>query len=503
MTARGIRKLVVAGGGTAGWMAAAALAARMLPRVPLTVTLIESEAIGTVGVGESTLPSLVRLHDSVLNLDEADFMRSVGATIKVAIRFDGWGGRGQSYFHPFHKPPAEPQPIAFHHFWLHGLTLGDRTPFDAYSREAAAARAGVFDKPGLTHAYHIDASDYAAYLRRYAEARGVHRIEGRIERAVLDPDGETIDALVLADGRRIEADFFIDCTGFRGVLIEQALKAGYEDWSRFLPCDRAVAVPAEQDGIPGPFTRAIARPHGWQWRIPLRHRSGNGYVYCSALCSDDHALDLLLDDLEGEPLAEPMRLRFAVGRRRLFWTRNCVAIGLSAGFLEPLEATGIFLIQDAILRFMQLFPEHRISPVRADAFNRLIGARFEEIRDFLMLHYHANQRDDSPLWTDFRRLDLPESLRRRIELFRSCGQVLVSSENVFTASSWTHVMIGQNVIPANCHPAVAASGAEANARLLWALARRRRAIREAVERMPAHSAFLSRIGRDEVGGGLD
>ena len=498
MAGKGIRKLVVAGGGTAGWMVAAALAARMLPRLRLTVTLVESEEIGTVGVGESTLPSLVRFHESVLNLDEADFMRSVGATIKLGIRFGGWTREGQSYFHPFSRP-SDLQPIPFHHFWLHGLALGDRTPFDAYSREAAAARAGVFDKPLLTHAYHIDATAYAAYLREYAESRGVRRIEGRIESAVLDGDEGTIDAVVLADGRRIEADFFIDCTGFRGVLIEQALEAGYEDWSRFLPCDRAVAVPARQDGVPRPFTRATARPHGWQWTIPLRHRSGNGYVYCSALCSDDDALDLLLGRLDGEPLAEPMRLRFAVGRRRLFWTRNCVAIGLSAGFLEPLEATGIHLIQEAILRFMQFFPDYRISPAQADAFNRLIGARFEEVRDLLVLHYHANRRDDSPLWISSRQREPPESLRRHMELFRSCGQLLVGNDGVFSPSSWTHVMLGQDLIPASCHPVVAAFGAEANARLLWALARRRRAIREAVRRMPAHKSFLRRIGGDEAG----
>lgn len=497
MTSTGIRKLVIAGGGTAGWMVAAALAERMMPWTALEVALVESEEIGTVGVGESTLPSLVRFHKDILRLDESDFIRQVGATIKVAIRFDDWLRPGHTYFHPFAKPRA-PQPIPFHHHWLQGRALGDRTPFDAYSREATAARHGAFDQQALSYAYHIDAAAYAAHLRLYAETRGVRRIVGRIEAAAIDTDEGAIDALILADGRRIDADFFVDCSGFRAVLIEQALKAGYEDWSKWLPCDRAVAVPAAQNGPPGPFTQATARPHGWQWRIPLRHRSGNGYVYCSALCSDSEALDLLLGNLDGEPLAEPLRLRFAVGRRHLFWARNCVAIGLSAGFLEPLEATGILLIQAAILGLLRLFPHRRIAPEQADTFNRLIGDLFEDIRDFLVLHYHASERSDSPLWTSFRERELPESLARRIGLFRSCGQLLVASEAGFRPHSWTHVMLGQGVVPERWHPAVAGSGAEANARLLRALARRRRAIRETVELMPAHETFLAKFGGGAV-----
>ena len=490
MAAGGIRSLVVAGGGTAGWMVAAALAARMAPRMPLAVTLVESEQIGVIGVGESTLPSLVRFHRAVLNLDESDFLRRVGATFKAAIRFDGWSRPGDSYFHPFGKQ-SDPPPIPFHHFWLHGRALEDETPYDAYSLEAAAAHAGVIEPSELAYAYHIDAVAYAAYLRTYAEARGVRRIEGRIAGAALDGEAGTIEALVLADGRRVEADFFIDCTGFRGVLIEQALEAGYEDWSRFLPCDRAVAVAAEQRVVPGPFTRAIARPHGWQWRIPLQRRSGNGYVYCSALCSDDRARELLLNHLDGQPLAEPMLLRFAVGRRRAHWKRNCMAIGLSAGFLEPLEATGIFLIQQAIVEFMRLFPVDRISPAQADACNRIMDAHFEQVRDFLMLHYHLNRRDDSPLWMDCRRRDLPDSLQRLLDLFRSCGQLRFPGGGPFSWHSWIHVMLGQKLVPESYYPAVRASGAEADARVLWGLARRRRTIRAAVEQMPEHASLLS------------
>ena len=296
----------------------------------------------------------------------------------------------------------------------------------------------------------------------------------------------------LDDGRRLVADFFIDCTGFRGVLIEQALAAGYEDWSHFLPCDRAVAVPATNMGAPPPFTCAIARPHGWQWRIPLQHRSGNGYVYSSALCSDDEAASLLLGNLEGESLAEPLFLRFAVGHRRAFWKRNCVAIGLSAGFLEPLESTSIFLIHDAIQRLMEFFPNRRLEPEKAEAFNWLAGARYREIRDFLMLHYHATERGDSPLWRSCRERELPESLRRRIELFRSSAHVIVEGDGIFPVLSWVTVMLGQGIMPREYHPMVATSGAERNARMLFALSRRRKAIREVVSSMPAHGDFLAR-----------
>ena len=488
----GIRTLIVAGGGTAGWMTAAALAANMLPRTTLSVTLVESETIGTIGVGESTLPSFVRFHLGLLGLDEGDFMRSIGATFKLGIRFEDWVRPGHAYFHPFYKKP-DPNPIPFHHLWLHGLALGERTPFDTYSPEATAAGMGTFEKSTLSHAYQIDAIAYAAYMRKYAEARGVRRIEGKIERADLDGHEGTIKALILADGRRIEGDFFIDCTGFRGILIEQALKAGYEDWSHFLPCDRAVAVPAAQPSVPGPFTRAIARPHGWQWKIPLQHRSGNGYVYCSALCSDDEAASVLLGNLDGEPLAQPLRLRFSVGRRRLFWKKNCIAIGLSAGFLEPLEATGIALIQMGVYKFLQYFPNSPINPAQEDAFNREMESRYQEARDLLVFHYLANERRDSAFWRDCRERELPESLRQRIELFRSCGHLAIDRDAIFAPDSWAHVMLGQELIPAHYHPFIATYGIEENARLLWMLPKRREAIRKATEKMPAHGAFLARV----------
>ena len=492
MTTTGIRTLIVAGGGTAGWMTAAILATKLRHRTQLSIILVESDDLGAIGVGESTLPAFVRFHANILGLDEAEFMHGIGATFKLGIRFEDWVRPGHVYYHPFYKKP-DSNPVPFHHHWLHGRVLGERAPYHAYSREATAAGMGVFDKSALTYAYQIDAVAYAAYMRNYAEARGVRRVEGRIAGAALDGDAGTVKALILADGRRIEGDFFIDCTGFRGVLIEQALKTGYEDWSHFLPCDRAVAVPAAQDRVPGPFTRAIARPHGWQWKIPLQHRSGNGYVYCSALCSDDEAAALLLDNLDGEPLAQPLRLRFSVGRRRLFWNKNCVAIGLSASFLEPLEASGIALIQLAIYRLMQLFPNAPVNPAQADAFNREMGDRHLELRDLLMFHYHANERRDSEFWTACRERELPESLRQRIDLFRSCGQIVAADDDSFAASSWVHVMLGQELMPTHYHPFVAAYGPAENARLLWTLAKYRQAIRKAAEKMPAHSAFLDRI----------
>ena len=306
-------------------------------------------------------------------------------------------------------------------------------------------------------------------------------------------------AVSLDDGRRIAADFFVDCTGFRGLLIEQTLRTGYEDWSRFLPCDRAVAVPSASRAAPPPFTRAIARRHGWQWQIPLQHRFGNGYVYCSALCSDDKAAATLLDNIAGKPLAEPLRLRFAVGRRRVCWQRNCAAIGLAAGFLEPLESTSIYLIHDAIVKLLEYFPDRDCTPANAHAFNRHVEMRFQEIRDFLMLHYHATERCDSPLWLSGRERELPESLQARIDLFRSSARVAVDENGFFPVASWVFVMLGQGITPHSYHPVVAASGAEQNARLLWKMSRRREAVRNLVGTMPAHGEFLARYCRAEPG----
>lgn len=507
-----VRSIVIAGGGTAGWMTAAAFAKQVMPVARCDVTLIESERIGTVGVGEATVPSIRLFHHLTYGIDEADLMRHAQATFKLGIRFEDWTRLGHSYFHPFGRFGVHlaGDMVLFHHYWLRSRWLGNMSDIGEYCLPAMAARAGRFTAPvadrssvlsEIHYAYHLDAGLYAAYLRRYAEQRGVRRVEGEIADVTLNSDNGFIEALTLADGRRIAADFYIDCTGFASVLMERALGVGFEDWSHLLPCDRAVAVQAENRGPLPPFTRAIARPHGWQWRIPLQHRSGNGYVYCSRYCSDDEAADLLLGNLEGEPRTEPKRLRFVPGRRREFWNRNCVAIGLSAGFLEPLESTSIFLIQDAILRLMSLFPDAGCGKTGADQFNRLTAAIYEDIRDFLVLHYHANERTDAPFWTAARNMTVPDSLQCRIDLFRAFGHAhkedphaFGTEGRVFSPTSWIAVMLGQNIVPRAYHPFADGQDGE---RLPEALDGLRAAIQQAVEGMPSHDEYIARYCRAE------
>ena len=501
-----IRNVVIAGGGTAGWMAAAAFANRVMPSLHCTVTLIESEEIGTVGVGEGTLVPFRLFNRLTYGIDEADLMRHVQGTFKLGIRFENWTRPGDRYFHPFGRPgqSAQDQLIHFHHYWLHGRQLGDTAPISEYSLGAMAAAAGRvvgstrFDSPLLSagHACHLDAGRYAAFLRGYAERRGVRRVEGRIVDVTLRSADGFVESVTLAGGHRIAGDLFIDCTGFRSLLLGRALGVGFEDWSHLLPCDRAVAVPAEEAGPRPPFTRAIARPHGWQWYIPLQHRSGNGYVYCSRYCSDDEAVALLLDHLPGKPLAEPRTLRFTSGRRRTCWERNCVALGLAAGFVEPLEATAILMIHDAILRLLALFPDTGFDPTLVDLFNRLTQEKFEHVRDFLTLHYHANERTEDPFWNAVRSMRIPESLHRRIERFRRTAHAEINDtystsgeHGVFPLTSWVAVMLGQNIVPRAYHPLIAA--ARSDVRLLAVLARMRNRIRTAVADLPEHDAWLA------------
>ena len=504
----GIRSVVIAGGGTAGWMTAAAFANRVMQFLNCSVTLIESAAIGTVGVGEATVPPIRLFNRITYGIDEAELLRHIQGTFKLGIRFENWGRLGDSYFHPFGSlgVPNQGDLIPFQHYWMHARRLGDEADLDAYNIAATAAAAGRFGKPTadrsarlpqLAYAYHLDAALYAAYLRRYAEQRGVRRIEGRIVDVTLRSGDGFIEAITLAGGRRINADLYIDCTGFRGLLIEQALGAGYEDWSRLLPCDRAVAVAAEQPGPRPPFTRAIARQHGWQWHIPLQHRSGNGYVYCSDYCSDAEATELLLAHLPGKPLAEPHLLRFVTGRRKRFWIGNCVAIGLAAGFLEPLESTSIYLIQDAILRLLSLFPNAGLPAAKIDLFNRLTAAKYEQIRDFLVLHYYANERTDAPFWAAVANLRIPDSLQQRIDLFRRSAHAhakdthsFSGDEGVFGLTSWVTVMLGQNIVPQDYHPLLAATPDDG--RLRAYLAGIRGAIGKAVGAMPTHDEYVAR-----------
>ena len=493
MTAAAIRSVVIVGGGSAGWMAAAALV-RFLP--PGTaIRLVESDAIGTVGVGEATIPQL-RLFNQSLGIDEADFVRATGGSFKLGIRFDGWTGPDSRYIHAFGTIGRGAGLLPFHHYWLAHRKAGGPTDLWDCSASARAARADRFapdpgrpDLPsGLAWAYHFDAGLYAAYLRRHAEARGVARIEGRV--IGVDRDGDTgrIAAVRLEGERRVEGDLFVDCSGFRGLLIEETLASGFDDWSAHLPCDRALAVPTGRTRPLHPFTCATARAAGWQWRIPLQHRTGNGLVYASSHLSDDAAAELLLGHLDGPPLADPRPLRFTTGRRRRPWIGNCVSLGLAAGFMEPLESTSIHLVQSGIARLLEFWPDRRFAPAGIAAFNRRSEAEWLAIRDALILHYHANGRDE-PFWRTRRAAPIPDSLAERIELFRESGHILRQGDELFTEVGWLQILIGQGIMPQEHAPLVAALPPAEREALVAIAARHAEAV---AARLPDHAEFVAR-----------
>jgi len=489
-----VSRFVIVGGGTAGWMAAAALARFLGP--PAEIRLVESEEIGTVGVGEATIPQL-RLFNAGLGLDEDEFVRATAGTFKLGIEFVGWGAPDRRYIHAFGTIGRDLGLIPFHHYWLRHRAEGGEASLWDFSASAQAARRNLFgrwqEKPGrlpsgLAHAFHFDASLYAAYLRRYAEARGVRRTEGKVRGVALRGEDGFVESVELDGGERIEGDLFIDCSGFRGLVIEQALATGYDDWSRWLPCDRALAVPCEPGGELTPYTRATARDSGWQWRIPLQHRTGNGHVYCSAFTSDDQAARVLLANLDGPALADPRPLRFVTGKRRKAWNKNCVALGLASGFMEPLESTSIHLIQSGIARFLQLLPHSSIDPSEVDEFNRQTDVEWLSIRDFLTFHYWANGRNGE-FWRACRDAALPESLERRIALFRANGRLFRNSEELFAEVGWLQVLVGQGVIPAGYHPLADQLSAEQLAEFLG-LAKKH--IDHVVAQLPSHSDFIAR-----------
>jgi len=494
MTERGLtRDIVIVGGGTAGWMAAATLA-RFLER-GWRITLVESQEIGTVGVGEATIPP-IRLFNSSLGLDEDEFLRATKGTFKLGIEFDGWRGDGHRYMHAFGPVGRELGLVPFHHYWRRGRALGVAEELGAYSFNAVAAKQDRFGRslPAGTslaappYAFHFDASLYAAYLRRYAESRGVRRVEGKVAEAVRGAQG--IASLRLESGESVGGELFIDCSGFRGLLIEQALGAGFEDWSHWLPCDRAMAVPCAPGGGSTPYTRASARPAGWQWRIPLQHRTGNGYVYSSAHVSDDEAAATLLATLDGEALGDPRPLRFKAGRRRSAWVGNCVALGLAAGFLEPLESTSIHLVQSGLVRLLQLLPSGAgIGAAEVAEYNRQTRFEWERIRDFLILHYKATDRPE-PFWQAAAAVEAPESLAARIALFRESGRVFREGEELFTESGWTQVLIGQGIVPESWHPLAELLGEEDLAGFLAAV---KRQIDHHAAAWPPHADIVARI----------
>ncbi|MCY7294043.1 tryptophan halogenase family protein [Alteromonas sp. a30] len=482
-----VKHVVIAGGGTAGWMTAASLS-KLLGKA-IKVTLVESEEIGTVGVGEATIPPLLTLH-KLLSINEQEFMRETNATFKLGIKFENWRDIDQDYIHSFGITGQDTWAAGFQHFWLKGQQLNISKPFGDYCPELVAAqqnRFAVLPSNGINYAYHLDASAYAKFLRKMAETNGATRVEGKIKQVCLHSENGFIDALTLESGQRIEGDFFIDCTGFRALLIEDAMHVGYDDWTHWLPCDSALAVQTEMQGEPVPYTRSIAHDYGWQWQIPLQHRMGNGLVYCRRYIDDDNAQETLLNNLKGEPITTPRLIRFRTGQRREHWHKNCLAIGLSSGFLEPLESTSIHLIQRSIIRFMQLFPYHGVEHASVNEFNQQTEHEVLNIRDFIILHYYVTERKDSPFWRYCRNMSIPDSLKHRIELFKESGRVFKVPNELFAENSWIQVMLGQGLTPEAYHPIVDTMSDDDLNQFLQQIEAR---VRKAVSQLPSHSDFL-------------
>lgn len=484
-----LRRIVIAGGGTAGWMAAAAIA-RTLGKT-VDVKLIESDAIGTVGVGESTIPPLVT-YNRLLGINEAEFMRATQATFKLGILFDNWKDAGSRYFHSFGLTGKDHWTAGFQHFWLYGREKGHDQSYDDYCLELTAALQSKFahlPDDRMNYAYQLDATLYAKFLRKMAEGDGAMRIEGKIAQVDLHAESGDITALVLESGERIEGDLFLDCTGFRALLIEQTLHTGYDDWTHYLPCDSAIALQTENVRPSVPYTRAMAHDAGWQWRIPLQHRSGNGIVFCSRYLSREAALERLMGNIEGKVLTEPNNLKFAAGARRKQWHRNCIAIGLAGGFMEPLESTSIHLIQRAILRLIRMLPLREISQRDITEFNTQQDQDMLQIRDFLVLHYCVTDRRDSPFWRHCASMDIPDTLQQKIELFRETGRVFRTNDELFAENSWVQVMMGQGITPRAYHPIAAKLSDDELTRLFTGI---RDNVTSTVASLPAHGDYVAR-----------
>lgn len=495
-----VSKIVIVGGGTAGWMAAAALSKVLQGTPDLSITLIESEAIGTVGVGEATIPQIASFN-ALLGIDEHEFVRETHATYKLGIEFVDWARIGHSYVHPFGSFGLDMLGVDFHHFWLRGAAAGDPSNLSEYSIAASAAKAGKFMHPQhdnpksalskLGYAFQFDAGLYAKYLRKRAEAAGVKRIEGKITTVQQDNETGFLTSVSLENGADITGQLFIDCSGFRSLLLGQTLKVGFEDWTKWLPCDRAVAVPCTLTNTGGtenePLTRSTARPAGWQWRIPLQHRVGNGHVYSSGHMEQDAATDILLSNLDGEPMKEPNHLRFIAGHRHQAWKKNVVALGLAAGFLEPLESTAIHLVQAGIARLMTLFPTTDFTQPEIDHYNRENARDYLDIRDFLILHYKATERDDSEFWRYCRNLEAPDGLKAKLEMFQSSGRIIREHNELFTEASWLAVMVGQGVQAGGWHPATSVMD---EAETLKRLTHIRQVIASTTGQMPTQNEFL-------------
>ncbi|VVT01163.1 tryptophan halogenase family protein [Erythrobacter sp. EC-HK427] len=493
-----IGSIVIVGGGTAGWMTAAACS-RYLADGARSITLVESDEIGTVGVGEATIPPIINFN-RMLDIDENAFLKATKGTFKLGIEFVNWGQQGDRYFHPFGAYGEDLHGVPFHQLWLREKHLGEPGQIADYCISAAAAAARRFGRPvrdpksplaRLFYAFHFDAGLYAAFLRQIAERQGAKRQEGRIVKVHRHSESGDVTSVELEGGRLVEGDLFVDCSGFAGLLTAKELETPWRDWSHWLPADRAIAVPTANVGTPDPFTRSTAHGAGWQWRIPLQHRTGNGHVFSSRFMDEDAARDILLANLEGAALADPRTIRFATGRREQAWSHNVVAIGLSSGFLEPLESTSIHLIQNGIQRLLALFPGKPISPVERDEYNRGMADLFDDIRDFIILHYKATQRDDTAFWRYVRDMEIPDTLARKIDLWRLHGRVFREGADLFNVTSWVAVLLGQNIAPSAYDPVVDSLD---ESRVSLALRQMREGYARAAQSLPVQEEFLRRAG---------
>jgi len=493
---RQLRRILIAGGGSAGWMTAALLG--KLFHGLYEITLIESDEIGTVGVGEATIPA-IKKYNELLGLDEDEFLQRTQGTFKLGIQFNDWWRLGQSYIHGFGVIGQDLGWLRCHQYWLKMQREGRAADFANFSINTAAALENKFmrAKPDMgespighiAHAFHFDAGLYARFLSAFAQERGVRRREGKIANVTLRSEDGFVESVTMDDGETIEADFFVDCSGFRGLIIEQAMQTGYEDWTHWLPCDRAIAVPCERSADFTPYTRSTARTAGWQWRIPLQHRTGNGHVYSSRYIDDDAAERVLLDNLDGAPRANPLRLRFTTGKRRKTWNKNCVAVGLASGFMEPLESTSLHLIQSAVIRMVRLLPDAGFDQAGIDEFNRQTDFEYERIRDFIILHYKATERDDTPFWDYCRTMEVPATLQRKIDLFAANGRIFREDEELFAEESWIQVFLGQGIVPRGYDPLV---DIKSDAQVAQYLGNIEAVIAKCVKVMPAHADFVAK-----------
>ena len=489
-----IRHIVIVGGGTSGWMSAAALS-RIIGTQDCKITLVESEQVGTVGVGEATIPPIVEFNN-LLGINADEMLRATQGTFKLGIEFINWGRIGDAYMHPFGSFGRTIMNVSFWHYWKKAYDLGLSPPLDAYSLNWLAAKQNRFLRSGnvpnsplskVPHAYHFDASLYARFLRNFSTDLGVDRIEGLVEQVIQDPGSGFITGIKLQDGKLIDGDFFLDCTGFRGLLIEQCLQTGYEDWAHYLPCNSAQAVPSKAINLKRPYTKSIAHPIGWQWQIPLQHRTGNGIVYSTEFATDEQAQQTLLENLPSTALAEPRQLRFVTGKRKKSWNKNCLAVGLSSGFMEPLESTSIHLIQSTITRFLSLFPRRTNFDAEMDRFNKSADREFRTVRDFLILHYKATERDDSELWNYCRNMSIPDSLQEKLELYQSGSWIERDNQELFGVDSWLSVFNGQHIQAENYSPLV---DQLPNDKLESVMRETREVIAQCAMAMPSHEDFI-------------